>query len=145
MIKIFAILLFGLLLEAVGVVFLSKALKQTPALSHWAVGPILHCIGAVLTNPLFWIGLALETGFFLCLLILMATSPVSFIWPLTSLGFVLTTLAAYLLLGEHVSALRWVGVILIVIGAALVSWSEHLDREQRPPPPPSTMHQEHTP
>ena len=145
MIKILGILLFGLLLEAVGVVFLSKALKQAPAISHWALGPVGQSVWSVLSNPLFWIGLGLEAGFFVCLLILMASSPVSFVWPLTSLGFVLTTLAAYFLLGEHVSTLRWAGVILIVIGAALVSWSEHLDREQKPSAPPPVTQQERAP
>jgi drug/metabolite transporter (DMT)-like permease len=46
------------------------------------------------------------------------------IWPLTSLGFVLTTLAAKYIRHENVSALRWSGVVLIVIGASLVGWSE---------------------
>jgi drug/metabolite transporter (DMT)-like permease len=49
---------------------------------------------------------------------------VSLIWPLTALGFVLTALAAKFILREEVSWLRWSGVILIVIGATLVSYSE---------------------
>ena len=34
-------------------------------------------------------------------------------------------LAALLFLGEKVSPVRWAGVILIMIGAALISYSEH--------------------
>ncbi len=49
---------------------------------------------------------------------------VSLVWPLTSLGFVITTLAAKYLRHEEVTGLRWSGVLLIMMGAALVAWSE---------------------
>jgi len=53
------------------------------------------------------------------------------IWPLTSLGFVLTALSAKFILREHVAGTRWIGVALIVAGAALVSWSERTNRRER--------------
>jgi len=72
-----------------------------------------------------------KTLFFLCLLMLMSRSDISFLWPLTALSFVMTTLAALLFLGEKVSSDRWAGVVFIVIGAALISYSEH----SKPKPP----------
>ncbi len=61
---------------------------------------------------------------------LLKQSDVSLVWPLTSLGFVLTALAAKFILHEQVNFARWCGVGLIVAGAALVSWSER----NKPPP-----------
>jgi drug/metabolite transporter (DMT)-like permease len=55
---------------------------------------------------------------------------VSFIWPLTSLGFIVTTLAAEFILREKVSASRWTGVALIALGAFLISYSEHAKEER---------------
>ncbi|MBG87417.1 MAG: hypothetical protein CMO80_11015 [Verrucomicrobiales bacterium] len=43
---------------------------------------------------------------------------------LTAPGFVLTNLAAKFYLREKVSALRWSGVVLIVICAGLITFSE---------------------
>ena len=57
------------------------------------------------------------------------------IWPLTSLGFVITALAAKFILNEQVSALRWAGVALIVIGATLVSYSEKAKAKAGDPAP----------
>jgi len=37
---------------------------------------------------------------------------------------------------EEVSALRWTGVLIIVIGAGLVAWSEQI--KTKPAPPVST-------
>jgi len=60
---------------------------------------------------------------------------VSLIWPLTSLGFVLTAVAARFLLGEQIHWLRWCGIALIVAGAALVSYTDKLKPERAPVSP----------
>jgi drug/metabolite transporter (DMT)-like permease len=74
-----------------------------------------------------------EALFFFCLLILMAKSEISFLWPLTALSFVFATFAAMWFLGERVSSVRWAGVILIMIGAAFISYSEHAKEKPAPP------------
>ena len=65
---------------------------------------------------------------------MLSRSDVSFIWPLTSLGFIVTTLAAKFILSEQVSAVRWAGVMLIALGACLTSYSESVKTKQNPPP-----------
>jgi len=131
--QLIAILLTGLVFEAIGVVFLSKGLKQLPALEAFQPGPLLRLVGAGATNPSLLLGVFFEALFFGCLLVLMRRSDVSFIWPLTSLGFVLTTLAAKLFLQEQISWTRWTGVCLIMAGAALITWSEQQKRPHAPP------------
>ena len=42
-------------------------------------------------------------------------------FPLGSLSFVATTLLSVWLLGEKVTRTRWIGVVLILVGAALVA------------------------
>ena len=54
----------------------------------------------------------------------MSKSDISFLWPLTALSFVFATFAAMWFLHERVSAIRWAGVILIMIGAAFISYDE---------------------
>ena len=63
----------------------------------------------------------------------MSKSDISFLWPLTGLSFVFATFAAIWFLNEHVSAVRWVGVVLIVAGAALISYSQHATKQPAPP------------
>ena len=74
-----------------------------------------------------------EALFFGCLLILMAKSDISFLWPMTGLSFVFATFAAIWFLNERVSAVRWIGVALIVIGAAFISYSQHAKEKPAPP------------
>jgi len=124
MVKLAAFLLGALLLEALGVVSLGHGLKQIGDMRHFSLGEAARLIGRGLSNPFILFGTALEAVFFVMLLVLLKRHDVSLIWPLTSLGFVLTALAARFLRHEEVSALRWAGVMLIVLGAGLVGWSE---------------------
>ena len=133
--KLVAILVIGLIMEAVGVVFLSKGLKQIGEVSHINVSEVSRLIVRGVKNGNILLGVAFEAAFFGTLLYLMSRGDVSFVWPLTSLGFVLTTLAAKFILHEHVSSLRWGGVFLIVAGAALITYSEKLEPKKSPTPP----------
>ncbi len=133
MLKIVVILLIGLGLEAVGVVLLSQGLHEIGELKRVSAGEIARLVGRGATNRYLLLGVAFEAAFFGILLYLLSQKDVSLIWPLTSLGFVITALAARFIRHEEVSTLRWAGVGLIVVGAALVAWSEQV--KTRPPAP----------
>jgi drug/metabolite transporter (DMT)-like permease len=135
MTKIFVILIFALCVEAVGVVFLSKGLKQIGEVQSISAREIGRIIARGAANPSVLLGVVLEAAFFGALLYLLSQRDVSLIWPLTALGFLITALAAKFILKEEVTALRWAGVLLIVIGASLVSYSENV--KSKPPAPAS--------
>lgn len=124
MAKLLITLIVALILEAIGVVYLSAGLKEIGELQSASVSDVARIVRRGATNAKVLIGVLLETIFFVFLIVLLKGNDVSLIWPLTSLGFVLTALAARFVLHEQVTATRWAGVAFIVIGAALVSWSE---------------------
>ena len=124
MAKLIGILIVSLILEAVGVVLLDKGLHEIGEVQRLTLAEILRLIGRGATNRSILLGMAFETVFFIGLLIMLSNWDVSLVWPLTSLGFVLTTLAAIFIRHERVTPLRWSGVILIMLGASLVGWSE---------------------
>src|SRR5882672_5223837 len=122
MTNIIIILVIAFTFEAVGVITLKRGLDQIgpryterkATLPLWK--NILRLIGDWFTTRDILIGLALETAFFILLQYLLGQRDVSFIWPLTALSFVMTTLAAKIFLHERVDAARWGGVVLIVLG-----------------------------
>jgi drug/metabolite transporter (DMT)-like permease len=134
MTKLITILLIGLVLEAVGVVFLSQGLHEIGEVKTVSAAEIARIIGRGVCNRNILLGVLFEAMFFGVLLYLLSQRDVSLIWPLTSLGFVITAMAARLVRHEEVSALRWTGVAVIVIGAALVAWSEQAKEKSAPPP-----------
>ena len=137
MVKLISILLVGLVFESAGVVLLKKGIMQVGDMHGVTTAEIVRVVKAGAGNPQILLGVFFEALFFLCLVILMSKSDISFLWPLTALSFVFATFAAIIFLGESVSWLRWIGVILIVIGAAFISYSQHI-KESAPPPGQST-------
>jgi len=125
MAKLLLILLIGLVFEAAGVVLLKKGINQIGEVHKIVPAEVARIIKAGATNPTVLLGVFFEALFFACLLILMSKSDITFLWPLTALSFVMTTFAALIFLGEEVSPVRWAGVVFIMIGAALISYSEH--------------------
>jgi len=122
--KLLVVLFIGLIFEAIGVVWLNRGLKEVGELAQVNPTEILRMVSRAFRNRHIWQGMACEALFFGSLLFLMKHGDVSFVWPLTSLGFVLTTLAARYFLHEQVSALRWFGVSLIVAGAGVITYTE---------------------
>jgi drug/metabolite transporter (DMT)-like permease len=125
MAKLLLLLLIGLVFESTGVVLLKKGMASIGDVKVVSVAEVARVITAGVTNTQILLGIFFEALFFGCLLILMARSDISFLWPLTALSFVFATVAAIWFLHEHVSPVRWAGVVFIMIGAALISYSEH--------------------
>jgi drug/metabolite transporter (DMT)-like permease len=125
MAKFLLVLLIGLAFESAGVVLLKKGITSIGGANKISIPEMLRVARAGATNGSILLGVLFEALFFASLLILMGRSDISFLWPLTALSFVFATFAAIIFLHEQVSPLRWGGVTLIMLGAALISYSEH--------------------
>lgn len=139
MIKLLVILLIGLVFESTGVILLKKGMNTIGEMHGYTAGEVARIVKAGVTNPQIILGVFFEALFFICLLILMSESDISFLWPLTALSFVFATLAAIWFLGESVSWVRWIGVIFIMIGAAFISYSEHAKEKPAPQAPANSV------
>jgi drug/metabolite transporter (DMT)-like permease len=137
--KFILILLIALVFEAIGVVFLSGGLKQIGKPKTINAAEITSLITRGATNKNILMGVFFEAIFFGFLLYMLSQKDVSIVWPLTALGFVITSLAAKIFLNEEISSVRWAGICLIVLGACLVTWSgKHKEREPEEQSPAST-------
>jgi len=66
-------------------------------------------------------GIAILIVWTLCRMALMSWADLSYILPITSVGYILTALVGKYILGEHISAARWCGTVLIFAGMVVVS------------------------
>jgi drug/metabolite transporter (DMT)-like permease len=103
---------------------LKKGMGHIGEVKKISVSEVARIVKAGATNRNILLGVFFEALFFVCLLILMSKSDISFLWPLTGLSFVFATIAAIIFLGEKVSPMRWAGVVLVVAGAILIGYSE---------------------
>jgi drug/metabolite transporter (DMT)-like permease len=75
----------------------------------------------VLCRPMVTLGVLLLILWLGSRMALLSWADLSYVLPVTSIGYVLVALAGRLLLHEQITAKRWAGITLIMVGVALVS------------------------
>ncbi len=84
----------------------------------------LNSIGNILSaifSPLILLGIALYGLATVIWIYLLSKFPLSVLYPLQSLAYVLGMVVALLIFHEHISATRWIGVAFIMFGVYLIS------------------------
>lgn len=76
---------------------------------------------ATLFQPWVALGVALLIVWQLSRMALLSWADLSYVLPVTSIGYVLVALLGRMLLNERITGTRWAGIVLIVAGVALVS------------------------
>jgi multidrug transporter EmrE-like cation transporter len=103
---------------------LLKAGMAAPAVSALAdAGTRASHLVAALTHPLVLLGLGLYGASAVVWLLVLARLDVSMAYPIVALGFVLTAMLGWWIHGESVSAMRWVGIVVITVGVVIVARS----------------------
>ncbi len=74
-----------------------------------------------LLSPWVLLGILLLAVWTLARVTLLSWADLSFVLPVTSIGYVLNALAGYFLLGEMISWPRWIGTALILSGTILTA------------------------
>jgi drug/metabolite transporter (DMT)-like permease len=74
-------------------------------------------------NPFIILGVFCYGLGFMVWLVVLAKAEVSYAYPMISLGYVFTALLAWQLLGEHVTAVRIVGILITVLGVVIIARS----------------------
>jgi len=75
----------------------------------------------VLFRPWVALGVVLLIVWLMSRMALLSWADLSYVLPVTSVGYVLVAIAGKVLLNEQISMKRWAGIGLIVAGVALVS------------------------
>jgi drug/metabolite transporter (DMT)-like permease len=108
------------LFSAVGNVLLSKGMKQVGEVADFSPLALASIFLKTFTNSSIWLGIFSLLLFFVSYLLLLSWADLSYVLPASAIGYAVVALLGYLLLGETVSPMRWVGVFFICGGVALV-------------------------
>ncbi len=99
---------------------LSVGMKTLGEVKSFTPINVLRFLGRALRVKWLWIGIGLMAVAFFSLLALLSWANVSLVVPATAASYAVGAMGAQFLLGEHVNRRRWVGVIIVCIGVALV-------------------------
>jgi uncharacterized membrane protein len=95
---------------------LSWGLRQVGQLMSFS--PLLYL--RALFNPWVALGVSLLILWLLAHMAILSWADLSYVLPVTSIGYVLTAFLGRLFLHEDISGWRWAGILLIVAGVAMV-------------------------
>jgi len=124
--RMIALVLLSLciLLSVLGQIDLKKGMNEVGAINSIGALFDLGMLFKIVTNKFVFIGLVCYAISMIFWLGALSQLDVSFMYPMLSLGYVLTALLAMTFLGEHVTLERWIGIILILIGVYFVFCSK---------------------
>jgi len=118
----FAFLMTGVLLNAVAQLLLKAGTNALGVLTlsreTWT-----DTVVSMATQGHFGLGICCYALSVVVWIFGLSRVPVSIAYPLLSVGYVVNAVAAHYLLGESVTASRWLGIAFIVIGVTLVARS----------------------
>jgi multidrug transporter EmrE-like cation transporter len=114
------LIIFYAIISASGLALMKTSF--TEASLHWnSLGSLIHDVLPLLRNYKFIIGLLLYFGGFLIWLKILMDRPLSYAFPIASSSiYVAIVSVAYLFLGETISYVRVIGIVLILSGIILV-------------------------
>src|SRR5271170_4219712 len=114
--KTYSVLLFFLALKAAGNSSMAWGMKQVP--EKMSMNPALYL--RAMLNPFVAMGIAALILALLTRMALLSMADLSFVLPVTAIGYVIAVSIGKVFLNETVTRQRWLGVLLIFAGAALV-------------------------
>jgi len=115
---VLAVLILG---STGGEIAITHGMKSTGEPERLRPRALLQFLGRALRNGWFWAGIPLMALSFYSLLVLLSWEPITLVIPASALSYVVGTIGAKYILREDVSLARWVGVLLVCAGVALVA------------------------
>ncbi len=104
-----------------GNILLGKGMKHVGKLALWPISQGFHTGLTIFTSQFIWLGISSLIAFFVSYMLVLSWADYSFVQPASSLAYGVVALLGYLMLGERVSPLRWVGIAIICLGVFVVS------------------------
>ena len=77
----------------------------------------------IIVNPWIVSGPAIYVGSMAVWLLVLSRAPVSMAYPMSSIGYVTSAIAAYYLLSENLSPIRILGILVIIVGVFMIARS----------------------
>ena len=108
-----SIVVFG----STGDSFLARGMRDVGTIDVHHLPSLLHA----LANPWVIIGIFSLLAFMSSYMTALSFADLTFVLPATSIGYVVMTILGHFWLHEHVSPLRWAGVVLITAGVGVIA------------------------
>jgi drug/metabolite transporter (DMT)-like permease len=101
-----------------GNLLLAMGMQSMP---DFGAGSLLHYLLRLFTSPEVISGTILLIIYMIAQLSMYSWADLSYVLPVTASAYIITALLGKFVLGEHITILRWIGVVVISFGVVLVA------------------------
>jgi bacterial/archaeal transporter family protein len=130
-VKDVCLLVAAVLLQVIGNLCLSQGMRQIGELDIRHPTNWNEFIHHILQSQWVLAGLICLGTFFACFLVALSRLDFSYVQPMLAAHYVLTAVLAGVLLHESVSGVRWLGIVCIAAGVAVVGWDDRKRRRRK--------------
>jgi drug/metabolite transporter (DMT)-like permease len=106
-----------------GQVLIRKGMQELGALETYAPLEVLAYFWHALTNPYVIVGTIFNGIFYFLLIASLSWADVTVAVPFTAMEYAFAAILAVTILQEVVPPMRWMGIVLVIVGVLLVSVS----------------------
>lgn len=125
--KTFLLLCSLIAFSSLGEILSAKGMQQVGAVS-FRPRALAGAIWRMLRNPFLFAGVVFLAVSFFSFISLLSYADLSFVVPLTAVGYITNTLGGRFFLHERITRERWLGTLLVAGGVALISLSSTLEQ-----------------
>jgi drug/metabolite transporter (DMT)-like permease len=118
--KTISLLALMALFGALGDVLLRKGMRQVGAISSLHPSALASVFERTFRSGPIWLGITSLLLFFVSYLLVLSWADYSYVQPASATGYLFVAVLGYLLLGEVIPRMRWLGVLIICVGVLLV-------------------------
>jgi drug/metabolite transporter (DMT)-like permease len=129
--KVYVFLALMVMFGPLGNVLLGKGMKHLggPAVSNPA--GLVQFLTQLSESRAIWLGMVCLIAFFAAYMLVLSWADYSYVQPASALAYGMVALLGHFLLGEVVTPVRWMGVLIICLGVFVVGHTSPRTTEYR--------------
>jgi len=128
--KTYLLILLMVTFGPLGNLLLGKGMKQLGAMEAWTPADIARFVGMVLHSGVVWLGIGSLIAFFVAYSLVLSWADYSYVQPASAIAYGTAALLGRFVLGELVSPLQWIGILIICMGVVVVGRTPPRTTEQ---------------
>ena len=117
------LVLTAVVISVLGQLSLKMGMNQVGAIDGGSLGRPMETLMRVFSTPLVWLGLSCYGVSAMLWLVVLSRLDLSYAYLMLASMYVLIPLVSWLFLGERIPPMRWVGMVVVVLGVVIVARS----------------------
>ena len=121
--KALILVFLSVIIGTIGQLCIKAAMLKIGPVAFSTPAEIINSGWQVMRQPLIWVALPLYGIGFIIWAVVLSRLQLSFAYPLLAIGYLVNPLAAMVFFDEQIPPMRWIGIVVIMVGIVLVGRS----------------------